>query len=611
MSHRSALWLWTLPLAWLGGCLLPSFENVPTSVAEGGSGNAGEPGVVAGAAGEQAQGGTPAGGEGNTDGRAAQPVADSYVVQQGKPLVLSAADGVLSNDTPARLEVTDFSHADKARPKAYDAELDIAPDGSLTFTPADAFFGRYVADYTVTTPDGQTATSTVTFLVQPSAVGLDAVADGVGGVLLSGGGKDALGVSLAPLGDVNADGFADFAVGASGASEGYGSVYVVFGRPDFSALTLGALADSSSEARFAVLAGSQEAPISRFVSSAGRFDSDKQQDIVVGSPESEAGTVFVVYGGANFGPSLTLTTPMPAARGVAFSGVVSGSRLGLQVSGAGDFNGDNKRDLIAGLHRDGSTQGGLCLLLENPVASVSLDEVEYGVVPDSGVFDLPQALSFAGDLTGDGKDDVLASSARHVALLFGQGSVAELPDDISLVADQKRGLLRMRENGASGSAPVAALGDVNGDDQADFAYCDQFSGEALCKVFFGPRTLTDSLADADWQLGDLAASPALPLLASGADLNQDGFADLLLAEADTAYVVFGRDAGFGAVDVASLGSDGFSLEAPAEGKLEAIATIGDVNGDGFEDFAFGVPSAAGGSGYVYVVLGGPFAADQR
>lgn len=609
MRQRSALWLWTLPLALMGGCLLPSFENVPASMAEGGGGSGGEPAVVAGAAGEAPQGGAPVGGDGNTGGRAPKAVADSYVVQQGKSLVVSAVNGVLSNDTPARIEVSEFSDADKARPKVYDAKLEIAPDGSLTFQPAANFFGRYVADYTVTTPDGQTAASTVTFVVQPTAVGLDAVADGVGGVLLSGGGKDALGVSLSPLGDVNGDGFDDFAVGASGASGGYGSVYVVFGRADFSALTLGTLADSSTETRFAVLAGSEEAPISRFVASAGRFDSDKIRDIVVGSPDSDTGRLFVVYGGADLKATLTLAT-MKDERGVTFSGVISGSRLGLQVSGAGDFNGDKKLDLVAGLHPTGDTRGGLCLVLENPVASANLDQLAHGVVPDQGVFELPRALAFAGDVTGDGKDDVLTSSARHVALLFG-GSAAELPADISHVADESRGLLRLRENGASGSAPVAALGDVNGDKIADFAYCDQFSGEALCNVFFGPRSLTDSLDEADWQLGGLASSPALPLLAPGADLNQDGFAELLLAEAGAAYVVFGREAGFGAVDVASLGSDGFSLAAPAVGQLEAVATIGDVNGDGFEDFALGVPSAAKGSGQVYVVLGGPFAADQR
>ena len=611
MKLRSRRWLWVLPLALVGGCLLPSFDNVPAEVEMvGGAASGGSANVDAGAGGEASAGGAPAGGAGNGSSDAPQVAPDTYVVQQGKSLKIAAASGVLSNDATSGLAVSAFTDADKARPKAFDAALDIAADGSLTFKPVVAYFGRYVAHYTATDAAGQSATSTVTFIVQPTAAALDAVVDGVGGVLLTGGGKDAVGTALAALGDVNDDGFDDFAVGASGALAGYGSVYVVFGRADFGALSLGALAASSTEARFAVLAGSAAAPVASFVAAAGRFDSDKIPDILVGSPDSDTGRLFVVYGGPALKNSLTLAT-MADDRGIALSGVDSGSRLGLHVSGAGDFNGDQKTDLVAGIHPGGSTQGGLCLVLDNPVASDSIDHLNQAIVQDAGVFDLPLALGFAGDVTGDGKDDVLASSTRHVALLFGQASTADVPADISSAAAANLGLLRTRENTATGVAPVAAAGDVNGDEKADFAYCDQFTGSALCYVFFGPLTLKDALDKPDWQLSGLASSPALPLLAAGADLNQDGFADLVLAEAGSAYVVFGRDAGFGAVDVSSLGADGFSLSAASAGKLESVATIGDVNGDGYGDFAIGEPTAGGGVGQVYVVFGGPFSADQR
>ena len=611
MSRRSTLGFWAAPLALVGGCLLPSFEDVPAQLEQvGGGDSGGGANVDAGAAGQPNAGGAPAGGEGNNPTGAPELAPDTYVVQQAKSLKIAAAGGVLSNDTSTDLLVSGFSDADKSRPKAFDAELDIAADGSLTFKPAATFFGRYIARYTVTDAAGQTAMSTVTFVVQPTAVALDAVIDGVGGVLLTGGGKDAVGTALAALGDVNADGFDDFAVGAAGASAGYGSVYIVFGRADFGALSLGALAASSTEARFFVLAGSAEAPVSRFVAAAGRFDADKIPDILVGSPDSDTGRLFVVYGGPDLKTSLTLSTK-DDKRFVALAGVDSGSRLGLHVSGAGDFNGDHKTDLVAGIHPGGSTQGGLCLVMDNPIASDSIDHLQQAIVQDAGVFDLPLALAFAGDVTGDGKDDVLASSTRHVALLFGQASTADVPADIASVAGGNLGLLRTRENTATGVAPVAAAGDVNGDKQADFAYCDQFAGSALCYVFFGPLGLKDALDKPDWQLSGLAGSPALPLLASGADLNHDGFADLVLAETGSAYVVFGRDAGFGAVDVSSLGSDGFSLSAPKPGKLESVATIGDVNGDGYGDFALGEPTAGGGVGQVYVVFGGPFSADQR
>src|SRR5690606_2136815 len=108
-----------------------------------------------------------------------------------------------------------------------------------------------------------------------------------------------------------------------------------------------------------------------------------------------------------------------------------------------------------------------------------------------------------------------------------------------------------------------------------------------CLVFFRALELGDQaqdpLASGDWTVEGFAGAPTPPLVAGGADLNQDGFADLLLADSEAAYVVFGRDAGFGAVDVGSLGSDGFSLRAASAGSLAALSSIGDVNGDGYGD----------------------------
>ena len=199
-------------------------------------------------------------------------------------------------------------------------------------------------------------------------------------------------------------------------------------------------------------------------------------------------------------------------------------------------------------------------------------------------------MAFAGDVNADGKDDVLASSKRHVALIFGQGSDGA-PNDISTLNSEGYGLLRTRPAGLLTVATVAAAGDVDGDGKADFAYCDEFASQPRCQVFFRSLVLTDQaqdpLATGDWQVDGFAGAPTPPLLATGADLNQDGFADLLLADSDAAYVVFGRDDGFGAVDVTSLGSDGFSLAAPMPGAIGAVSTIGDVNGDGYGDFALG------------------------
>jgi hypothetical protein len=117
-----------------------------------------------------------------------------------------------------------------------------------------------------------------------------------------------------------------------------------------------------------------------------------------------------------------------------------------------------------------------------------------------------------------------------------------------------------------------------------------------CRVVFSPAvTLSDS-----WNFSGFSQ---LPIAAHGADLNGDGFSDQLLADRPIAYVVFGKRSGHAPVDVTALDDAGFSFAAEAGEQVDAVATIGDVNGDGIADYAIGVSTANAGTGRVYVVFG--------
>ena len=108
-------------------------------------------------------------------------------------------------------------------------------------------------------------------------------------------------------------------------------------------------------------------------------------------------------------------------------------------------------------------------------------------------------------------------------------------------------------------------------------------------------------------------------VAFAGDVNGDGFGDLIVGangadsngiNSGASYVVFGKASGFAAnLDLSSLdGSNGFTLSgvAASDASGSAVASAGDVNGDGFADLIVGAWAAdpAGAfSGTSYVVFG--------
>ena len=103
-------------------------------------------------------------------------------------------------------------------------------------------------------------------------------------------------------------------------------------------------------------------------------------------------------------------------------------------------------------------------------------------------------------------------------------------------------------------------------------------------------------------------------VASAGDVNGDGIDDLLIGASGAyhdgygtgaAYVVFGRDDGFGtSLDLGALdGSNGFVVNGAADsGRIGAGLAAGDVDGDGFSDIILG--GTDGRSGRAFVVFGG-------
>src|SRR5262249_41068543 len=98
-------------------------------------------------------------------------------------------------------------------------------------------------------------------------------------------------------------------------------------------------------------------------------------------------------------------------------------------------------------------------------------------------------------------------------------------------------------------------------------------------------------------------------LATAGDVNGDGFADLIVGApgANASYVVFGKASGFGSsLALSSLdGTNGFRINGitASDQSGHSVSNAGDVNGDGFADLIIGAPDVNSSTGAAYVVFG--------
>jgi FG-GAP repeat len=171
---------------------------------------------------------------------------------------------------------------------------------------------------------------------------------------------DRSGYSVSSAGDVNGDGFDDIIIGADRADPNGNNVagesYVVFGKSGgFAAsLNLSSLDGSNGFVLNGIDTGDYSG---RSVSSAGDVNGDGFDDIIIGADRADpngkmyAGESYVVFGkSGGFDPSLNLFT-LDGSNGFVINGIDAVELLGRSVSSAGDVNGDGFDDLIIGAYR--------------------------------------------------------------------------------------------------------------------------------------------------------------------------------------------------------------------------------------------------------------------
>jgi FG-GAP repeat protein/flagellar hook capping protein FlgD/VCBS repeat protein len=447
-------------------------------------------------------------------------------------------------------------------------------------------------------------------------------------LVLNGAPGDLFGLAVAGAGDVNGDGYDDVIVGGNqnGGGSTKGVAYIFYGGS-----SPNAVADVTLNG-FAIgdLFGSA-------VGSAGDVNRDGYADVIVGAYGNGAGSAFIYFGG----PAMTSSS-------VTLNGEAVGDAFGIAVGTAKDFNGDGYDDVIVGAIHGGSNYG-RAYIYYGGVRMDSASDVTFTGPLGTGAANFGLSVAGAGDVNGDGYDDVVVGQNRigfiasqtGRAYLFLGGSAPDAVPDLDITGTQSNEFV---------GGSVAGAGDVDGDGYDDLilgANQDIASPTAAGKAYVvsiypyqvespngGETWVAGRPATVRWRGHDIAdlsisfdAGASYTTLERGVGSEEENELQIVVPSIPTSQArVRLTYTGQTPAQANSDASDRvFSIVEPNDPPSAAsrvqitptgaandlygwcVARAGDVNGDGYDDLIVGARYAVGGAGTgrAYVYYGGP------
>ncbi len=394
--------------------------------------------------------------------------------------------------------------------------------------------------------------------------------DGTNGFSIPGlNANDLTGSSLTGLGDINGDGIDDFAVGSFNAfdeindSNDAGATYVIFGTGSILSPSFD-LSSLDGTNGFRIDGELSDDNFGTSIAAAGDVNDDGIADIIIGAPDanSRTGAAYVVFGSTSpFSATLNLAD-LTGTDGFRIDGELSDDNFGTSVSGAGDVNGDGFDDVIVGAPREtkGTSFGKAYVLFGKATAFSSSISAST----------LSGTVGFIS--TSDTQFDRFGSSVAGVGDINGDGF-----DDVAI------------------GAPFRSVGGVIG---GGVLGSGGGSNLGVVYVIFGKagnfETATLNGKNGFTVFGDSSFQYLGTSVATAGDLNGDKIDDLILGgsgNSGTAFVIFGKKKGWSPeFDLSALnGNNGFKISGSDSNDHVGISVAGggDFNGDGITDLLVG------------------------
>lgn len=358
------------------------------------------------------------------------------------------------------------------------------------------------------------------------------------------------------------------------------------------------------------LAGSSLMGIGHAVASAGDVNGDGYEDIIVSSRSfnNYTGKVWVYYGSS---------TGLETTAAWEKTGQQQSCRYGYDIDGNLDVNNDGYDDILvsAPLWSGGENQEGIIYLYLGSANGLTTYPVWY-TSGNSAAYKLGSNIEGIGDVNGDGYDDIMANVQNYnvdfsyqdaVFIYYSNGSEFSYTPDL---------IIKSREQYGMTGRSAQKAGDLNNDGYDDLALGTKYENPSnynryqILDVYFGSSGGLDTTNKMTKRFPTFTGNFDNVRIAGDGDINNDGIDDLIIGETsknNNQGIIYGMHGSNGSLDTTVDWTvtndqvlDYFSF---------SVTMAADVNNDGYSDIIVGARNyennAGINTGAAFAYLGNP------